>query len=138
MPTVRVEHGIGDLTNDLIQIPARFYRGGRQVVTAAASDGGRTARRTARWTAGRHAKLYPKAITWDRATTYSGFGGGEIKAEFGPVMIGQGLLADYLENGSRNNPPHNDLANAQDLIRPSFHRGVDHLLTDLFWAGGDR
>lgn len=135
---VSVEHDLGDLASDLAAIGPNLYRQGRRVVQQNAAEGGRTARRIAKWTADAHGKLYPRAITWDRsAAAYIGFGGGEISAAYGPdSSLPQGGMS--FEGGSRNQPAHNDLANSQDLIRPKFHRDVDHLLDDLFWAGGDR
>ena len=56
-----------------------------------------------------------------------------MRAEYGPEPRGQGKLAPILENGSRNNPPHNNLDQSLDLIRPKFQRDVDRMLDGLFW-----
>lgn len=137
MARVSVTHGIGDLARDLSRVPPELYRKGTRVVAKNARDGGMTARRIAKWTAGAHGKHYPKAITWDRGRAFLGFGGGQMVAEYGPDSSRpQGGMS--FEDGSRNQPPHNDLAQSRDLIRPAFHRDVDHLIDDLFWPGGDR
>ena len=71
------------------------------------------------------------------AAAFVGLGGGEITAAYGPdSSLPQGGMS--FEEGSRNQPPHNDLANSLDLIRPKFHRDVNELVDGLFWAGGDR
>jgi hypothetical protein len=122
------------LADDLKAVGPRFYREGKKIVTAAARDGGQTARRIARFTARRHGRDYPNAITWDSATAISAFGGGEIKAAFGPDSSRpQGGME--FEEGSRNQPPHHDLANAADVILPKFIRDVDGLLDGLFETG---
>lgn len=135
---VSVTHHLGDLERDMQQVSVELYKGGRRVVQDAARDGGQSARRIAKWTAGEHGKHYPKAITWDRsAHSFIGFGGGSISAAYGPdSSLPQGGME--FEEGSRNQKPHNDLANSLDLIRPKFHRDTDHLLRGLFWPGGDR
>lgn len=124
--------GTRDLESDMREVPAGFYRGGARVVRDNVADGGRTARRIARWTSGRHAKLYPSTITWDRALGVDA-AAGRLHGSYGPEPRGQGKLASILENGSRNNPPHNNLDQSLDLIRPKFHRDTDRLLDSLFW-----
>lgn len=132
---VRVEHTIHGLGRDMARIPPTMYREGRGVVTRAARDGGLTARRISKWTAGSHGKHYPKAITWDRAKAFSGFGGGDIVAEYGPDSSRpQGGMS--FEEGSRNQPPHRDLEQSLDIIRPKFHRDVHSMVGNLFWPGG--
>ena len=132
---IRVEHTLDGLARDFKRIPADFYRNGRKVVAKNARDGGLTARRIAKHTAGTHGKYYPGDITWDRSgRAFVGFGGGEIAAEYGPDSSRpQGRM--HFETGSRNQPPHRDLEQSLDLIRPAFHRDVDHLVADLFWPG---
>jgi len=132
---VRATHTLDDLQRDLAQLGPTLYREGSRVVRENVADGGRTARRIAKWTAGAHGKHYPNAITWDRSTrNFVGFGGGEIQGEYGPDSSRrQGGMS--FEGGSRNQPPHNDLANSLDLIRPKFHRDVENMLDGLFWPG---
>lgn len=131
---IKVEHSIGDLGRDMARVPVQLYREGRGVVTRNARSGGMAARRISKWTAGAHGKHYPGSITWDRATSFGGFGGGEIKAEYGPESSRpQGGMS--FEEGSRNQPPHHDLATSLDIIRPAFHRDTEHMLDGLFWPG---
>lgn len=135
---ITVKHqGIEDLESDMRKIPPRLYHEGSQIIRDIVRDGGMTARRIATWTAGEHGKRYPRAITWDRRSrNFFGFGGGVMKGEYGPdSSLPQGDMS--FEGGSRNQKPHNDLANSLDLIRPKFHRDVDHMLDGLFWPGGE-
>jgi hypothetical protein len=129
---IRVDHDIDDLANDLAGIVPRAIRDLRSTVRQAAIVGNTVAKDNARRTAGKHAKLYPRTFSWEMATFY-GFGGGEIVAEYGPEAHGQGLLASYLEHGTRNNPPHNDLAKSADLMGPALQGEVRRLPDRWFW-----
>ena len=127
-----------DLERDYRSAGPRFYREGKKLLVDTARDGKDTAKRIAKVTSGRHAKRYSNTFSSDRsAQAFVGFGGGEIKASYGPEPIGQGLLAPILENGSIHNPAHNNLAQSQDIIRPGFYRGVDALIDGLFQPDGD-
>ena len=125
--------GLRDLESDMRGIPRRLYIEGAKVIREAARDGGTTARRIAKWTAGTHGRHYPSSITWDRtAAAALGEDGGSITASYGPDSSKpQGGMS--FEFGSRNQKPHNDLANSADLIRPALYRNVDSLLDRLFW-----
>jgi hypothetical protein len=133
---VSVKHeDLIQLEKDLSAVPIRLYREGKRIVTENARDGGQTARRIAKYTARRHGRDYPMAITWDSASALVAFGGGAIKAAYGPDSSRpQGGMS--FEEGSRHQPPHHDLANSLDLIRPKFHRDIDGLLGSLFEPGG--
>lgn len=134
MRVVCRHEAITDLERDLKGVAPKLYREGKRIVTENARDGGQTARRISRYTAGRHGKRYPASITWDAASGLFAFGGGQIKAAFGPdTSRPQGAMS--FEDGSRNQPPHHDLANSLDLIRPKFHRDIDGMLGSLFESG---
>lgn len=134
---VTTDHGLHDLARDLGRAPAAMYRGGRKIVTEGARVGATLARGNAKRTAGRHGKRYPSAITSDRASVFFGFGGGEITAAYGPDSSKpQGGMS--FEGGSRNQPPHHDLAKSADVIGPAFVGEVRSMLDDIFWPGGDR
>lgn len=137
MRVVCKHEDIARLEKDLSAIPARMYREGKRIVTENARDGGQTARRIARFTARRHGRDYPNSITWDSASALVAFGGGQIKAAYGPDSSRpQGGMS--FEDGSRNQPPHHDLANSLDLIRPKFNRDIDGMLGSLFDQGVTR
>ena len=129
---VRVQHDIDDLANDLAAIPPKMYREGRKIVTDGARVGASLARDNARRTAGKHGKHYPKSITADRGRAFAGFGGGEIAAEYGPDS-GRPQGGMSFEFGSRNQPPHLDLAKSADVIGPAFYGEVRRMVDGLFW-----
>jgi hypothetical protein len=120
-----------DLKSDCAKIPALFYQQGRRIIREDVADGGKTARRIARFKSGPHGSAYYKRITWDKsASSFVGFGGGSISGEYGPHAGGTPV-----GGGWRHGPPNTDLENSLDLIRPKFHRDVDSMLHSLFWPG---
>lgn len=126
-----MQHTVGDLTRDLSRLPARSIRDMKATVREGVIVGNTVAKDNARRTAGRHGKHYPKAFTWEMSSFY-GFGGGNIVGEYGPVIDRpQGGMS--FEGGSRNQPPHNDLAKSADLIGPVFQREVRALPDRWFW-----
>lgn len=87
-------------------------------------EGRDQARTFARATARRHGKHYPRSITVDRTSPLSG--------EYGPdPSLKQGGMS--FEGGSRNQPPHNDLARSADVIGPQFGDDVADLPDRWFW-----
>jgi hypothetical protein len=64
--------------------------------------------------------------------TFAGFGSTVIQGEYGPdIAHPQGGMS--FEGGSRNQPPHNDLAKSADLIGPAFQGEVHRLPDKWFW-----
>lgn len=126
------------LEADLKSAGPRMIREAREIIKDNVRDGGMTARRLAKLTARHHGIHYPNSITWDRsASVYQGFDGGEIKGAYGPdSSLPQGGMS--FEDGSRNQPPHHDLANSLDLIRPKFERDVDNMLGRALNPDGGR
>jgi len=121
---VRVISSLGGLSKALASKPRELRTGAGRVAREAANDGQKTARRIAIRTAGKHGKHYPKAITVERL--------GASVYEYGPdSALPQGGMS--FEGGSRNQPPHLDIAHSYDLMKPSLHRSVDSLLDGLFW-----
>lgn len=113
----------GTLAEDLAQAAVSVKAGGARVVRDSARDGNRIAKDFARRSAGAHGKHYHKAFFAARL--------GALAYEYGPVAgMRQGGMS--FERGSRNQPPHNDLAKSLDLIRPWFHIGVSDMLDDAF------
>lgn len=124
MATVRVFHGIGDLVADLAAVPPKLYREGAKVVRDNARQGNRLAKANAKRTAGAHGKHYPNAFTVETK--------GALEAEYGPdAARPQGGMS--FEHGSRNQPPHLDLAKSADVIAPQFQRDVSKVIDGLFW-----
>lgn len=125
--------GFSDLASDLRKIPVIAVKDMVGIVKTAARVGGMEARANAKRTVGAHGKHYPGAITWDNsASTFFGFGGGSISAAYGPDSSRlQGEMS--FEHGSRNQPPHNDLAKSADLILPATAGAVREAMDDWFW-----
>lgn len=131
MSTVVVHHDIGDLADDLASIARRVKPDMRGVVKDGIRVGRDLARANAKRTAGAHGKHYPKAIT-DEMGGGLGLFGNTISGEYGPdSALPQGGMS--FEHGSRNQPPHNDLAKSADIVGPSFLRSVDDQVREWFW-----
>jgi hypothetical protein len=120
---IRVRHSIDRLADDQADIARSTKPKLAKIVRENADEGRNRARAFARLSAGAHGKHYPKAIT-SEAT-------GLLEAEFGPdAGMPQGGMS--FERGSRNQPPHNDLAQAADLVAPAMEADVRKLLARLF------
>jgi hypothetical protein len=64
--------------------------------------------------------------------TFAGFGTVIHSGEYGPdIARPQGGMS--FEYGSRNQPPHLDLARSADLIGPSTVGEVGRMVDRLFW-----
>lgn len=124
MATVRVIHGIDDLASDLADIPVLAARDMADCVRSNADSGMRYARSFAKQTAGKHGKHYPRSITSEATSPFVW--------EYGPdASMPQGGMS--FERGSRNQPPHLDIARSADMIAPRFARGVSRLPDRWFW-----
>lgn len=131
MATVRVTGGLGDLARDMKAIAVRVRPDMRGVVRDGLRVGTMLAKENARRSSGTHGKHYPKSIT---SEMHSGLGlfGNSISGEYGPDSSRpQGGMS--FEFGSRNQPPHLDLARSADVISPSFARSVDDQVGEWFW-----
>lgn len=130
---LRVSHTIGHLADDLTDIAKRADRDQTEIVKDGARAGNMLAKESARRTAGKHGKHYHRAFTAE----YTGRGlfGNTFSAEYGPLRgRKQGEMS--FERGSRNQPPHWDLARSADVIGPAFAQEVRQLLDRLFWGAG--
>lgn len=128
---VRVVHGVDDLANDLLAISRRVRPEMRVAVNEAAREGNRLAKASAKRTAGEHGKHYHKAFS---AEAHRGLGlfGNTISAEYGPdASKPQGDMS--FERGSRNQPPHNDLAKSADVAASKLELKVDLRVSGWFW-----
>lgn len=132
MARVRVIHGIDDLASDLAGIGRGARRDMVKVVRQGIKVGATVARDNARRTAGTHGKYYPRAITSEMNGIVEFGGSAGISGEFGPdIAKPQGGME--FERGSRNQPPHNDLAKSADLIGPAFAAEVGRTVDTWFW-----
>ncbi|MBS42918.1 MAG: hypothetical protein CMH83_19430 [Nocardioides sp.] len=128
---MQVRHGIGALERDMRAIPLRAVRDMRSAVRKVTVAGNAAARSNARRTAGAHGKHYKRSFTWDVSSFY-GAAGGTFVGEYGPdASRQQGKMS--FEGGSRNQPPHHDLAKSADLIGPTFAQEVHRLPGGWFW-----
>ena len=120
------------LERDLKGIVRQVPKDCRRVVREGVRAGNMLAKDYAKVTSREHAKLYPGTFT-TQTSSFSGFGASVYSGEYGPESRGQGNLASILENGSRNNPAHLNLARSADIIGPSFAQEVRALPDGWFW-----
>lgn len=127
---IRVRHTIDRLADDYAEIPRQAGAGMARIVRDNAAYGRDLARVLARESAGAHGRHYPRSIT-SEGTSGLGLFGNTHSAEFGPDPARpQGGMS--FERGSRNQPPHNDLAQAADKVLPAMAADVRKLLTRLY------
>lgn len=98
---------LGDLERDFRIIATEFKPLAAGEVKDVAYDGLNAGKRFARASSGTHARKYAGKFTAERK--------GVLSYEWGPLASGQGELVHVLERGSKNNPPHHDIAKAADI-----------------------
>lgn len=117
---------IRDLATDFQSIPARATRAAGDVVGKIADHGTTLARTFARESAGKHGKHYHRAITSERRHPLG------LVWVYGPdAAKRQGDMS--FERGSRNQPPHNDLAKSADIVGDKFELKVNLRVDGWFW-----
>jgi len=130
---IRVSHGIGDLADDMTAIVRRAPRDMVGVVREGIRTGNAVAKDNAKRSAGTHGKHYHRAFTSEMRPPYHSGVSSTYSGEYGPdASKRQGGMS--FEGGSRNQPPHNDLARSADLIGPSFAQEVGELPGRWFWG----
>ena len=123
---IRVTSTIGELADDLRTVAVTGRREMARVVRKNIAEGNRLAKGFARQSAGAHGKHYHRAFSAEMTGATSG--------TYGPdASMPQGDMS--FEGGSRNQPPHLDLAQSADIIKPKFIHDVDDMLDHLFWPG---
>lgn len=124
MATV-IYSSLGDLERDLKLIATEFKPRMAEQVKGVSTDGNKTAKRLAKRTAGEHGKHYPNSFTEEAVTP--------LQRTWGPdASLPQGGMS--FEGGSRNQPPHHDIANAADLHgADDLQRRATLVLDRLFW-----
>lgn len=99
----------------------------RRVTLHSAREGNKIAKSFARSSAGRHGKHYPNAFTAEMKVALLTL----FVAEYGPdAAMPQGGMS--FERGSRNQPPHLDLAKSSDLAGPAFAQEVRDMAKGWF------
>lgn len=121
MPGVRVTGGFGDLERDLRESPKKVTRGVAKALGKNAREGNRLAKSIARDSAGTHGKHYPDAFSAEAIEP--------LVWEYGPdSAMPQGGMS--FNEGSRNQPPHNDLEKSMDVQVPKLRRDISDVLAD--------
>lgn len=132
MARIRVVHGIDDLASDMAGIARGARRDMVKVVREGIRVGNDVAKGYARQSAGAHGKHYHRAFSSEMHGIVEFGGSAGISGEYGPdAAMPQGGM--QFERGSRNSPPHNDLAKSADLIGPAFGHEVARLPEKWFW-----
>jgi hypothetical protein len=123
---VRVTHHIDDLASDLAKIAVDSKATMARTLRQEAELGNELAKGFARKSAGKHGKHYPSAFSAESR--------GPLSWEYGPdSSMPQGGMS--FEFGSRNQPPHLDLARSADIIAARLGEAVLNDVDDLFWPG---
>ena len=122
---VRIYHSLDDLERDLKTVAVSFKPRAAEQVRDVAKDGNKVGRSNARRSSGAHGKHYHKAFGTERQTP--------LAWEYGPdAAMPQGGMS--FEHGSRNQPPHLDLAKSADIHGANdLAARMDRVLDRLFW-----
>lgn len=127
MPSIQVTHSVGGVSRDLRGIAMRAPRDFVGAVRSTIRHGERTAQTFARRSAGAHGKHYPRSITSEMLST-----SGAISGEWGPDPgLPQGGMS--FEQGSRNQPAHNDLGRSAAVAIPFGLSEVQRIPGRHFW-----
>lgn len=119
-----IYHTIDHLTADLTDMATGAKRHLAVAVRDSAEFGNKVGKAFAKVSAGDHGKHYHRAWTVERRELLS--------YEYGPdAARPQGGMS--FERGSRNQPPHLDLARAADLTGPLLATAVRYALDQIFW-----
>lgn len=131
MSGLKVTHHLDKLAAEMADIIPRARVEMRAKVREGLRAGNTLAKDYAKRSAGRHGKHYPNAFTIEM-NGGTGLFGNVYSGEYGPdISRPQGDMS--FEGGSRNQPPHNDLAKSADVIGPSFAQEVGQLADGWFW-----
>ena len=121
---IRVTKTTDALERDLRKIATTTQARLSNVVRSNTEQGNRFAASLARKTAGAHGVHYPKSFMAEMVAPLVG--------EYGPdASMRQGGMS--FEFGSRNQPPHLDLAKSADKQGVEFGRDVAKVADRLFW-----
>ncbi|GAA4120490.1 hypothetical protein GCM10022215_24180 [Nocardioides fonticola] len=124
---------LGFLEQDLREIGRSYPKRAQKAVNASAQVGNRIARRYAEKSAGAHGVHYPRAFASRALPAVRLSVANRFAAEYGPLAAAkQGDMS--FEEGSRNQPPHRDLARssgfAADVLLDRTRAVVDELFAD--------
>lgn len=131
---VKVSSTLGEFSRVCVEASKVCQREMRGVVEDGVKLGNQLGRANARRTAPPHGKRYPNAFTWEMSGTYrSAFASSNVyQGTYGPdAALPQGGMS--FEHGSRNQPPHNDLAKSADYVGPRMPATARRRLDLVFW-----
>lgn len=132
---IREHDTLDGLQAALVNVARKTPPAMRGVVRDGVGAGNLLAQEYAKVSAGRHGKLYPRAMTAEMHRTLFAFGNVVVQGEYGPdISKPQGGMS--FERGSRNQKPHLDLARSADRIAPSFQQEARRMVDDLFGEFG--
>lgn len=121
---ITITHSIDELADDLRAIAVGAPVDMAACVRDNAQTGRNWAKQFARSSSGVHGKHYPNSITAEAL--------GPTTWEYGPdSAMPQGGMS--FEFGSRNQPPHLDIAKSADMVAPQFHDEVEDMVDKWFW-----
>lgn len=122
---INVSNTLDDLTRDTSRIATTARGKMSRAVREEARLGNELAKGFAHKSAGAHGKHYPNAFSIEAITP--------LAWEYGPdASMPQGGMS--FEHGSRNQPPHNDLAKSADIVGPRLGGAVLNEVDGMFWG----
>lgn len=122
--SVRVTHTLAGLDADFRKMPKIAARESAKLIRNNAKLGNKRAKAFAKVSAGKHGKHYHRAFTAEALGPYSW--------EYGPdASKPQGDMS--FEFGSRQQPPHLDLAKSADIVQFQMKVDVRDLVAKVFW-----
>lgn len=111
-----------DLERDMRRLPATVHAKVATATARNAKQGNKLGKSIAKESAGAHGKHYHKAFSAESLSP--------LIWEYGPdASKPQGGMS--FEGGSRNQPPHNDLAKSADVQAPKWRRDVAKAMENL-------
>lgn len=121
---ISVRHSIDRLAADMADIPVQAQAKFADAVAGAARGGNALASEFARESSGRHGVHYPDSFDAEQLSPF--------EWEYGPDASKlQGGMS--FEFGSRNQPPHLDLAQSADVAGEVLEHNVADAVDSLFW-----
>lgn len=121
---------LGDLQRDLDRLPRKAAKDVRDALREGAKAGNQLAKDSAVINSGRHGRLYPKAFRVDPVIASEGVNASVVygpSREFGP----QGGME--FEEGSKNQPAHNDLAKSSEPAIGLVAQEIRAKMDGWFW-----
>lgn len=123
---------LGDLQRDLERLPRRAAKDVRDALREGAKAGNQLAKDSAVVNSGRHGRLYPKTFRVDPVQA-SLFGGVNASITYGPSRAFGPQGGMEFEEGSRNQPAHNDLEKSRAPAIGLVAQEIRSKMDGWFW-----